>query len=86
MITVTLSLSESLLSIFRDNGNPLPETIEVRADPGTTVGEVILSQGISPLLVPMVAQATPDGRQRISKETVLETSVELTLYGPLAGG
>lgn len=86
MVTITLRLSESLLSIFRDQGTPIQETFQVKAEPGATVLEVIAAQGISPLLVPMVAMTTQTGSNRIDKNTSLDKDVELTLYGPLAGG
>lgn len=86
MLAITLRMSESLLSIYRDSGTPMKEIIRLKTEPGTTVLEVIAHQGISPLLVPMVAMTTQTGTKRIDKNTPLEKDVELTLYGPLAGG
>ncbi len=86
MITITLRLSESLLSIFRDTGSPRQETCEILVEPGTTVRQILAAQGISPLLVPMVGLATDKGSQRIDMDTALDTDAVLTLHGPLAGG
>ena len=82
MITITLKLSESLLSIFRDMGCPKQETCRIRVESGTSVRQVLIDQGISPLLVPMVFL---DNR-KISVDTPLEADAVLTLHGPLAGG
>lgn len=82
MITITLKLSESLLSILRDMGCPKQETCRIRVYPGTPVRQVLIDQGISPLLVPMIFL---DNR-KISENTPLETDAVLTLHGPLAGG
>jgi hypothetical protein len=81
-ITVTLNLSESLLSIFRDAGSPRKQTWRIRVETGTSVLQVLIEQGISPLLVPIIFL---DNR-KISKDTPLETDAVLTLHGPLAGG
>jgi hypothetical protein len=82
MITITLKLSESLLSILRDMGCPKQETCRIRVESGTSVRQVLIDQGISPLLVPMVFL---DNR-KISVDTPLETDGVLILHGPLAGG
>jgi hypothetical protein len=81
-ITLTLKLSESLLSIFRDMGCPKQETCRILVETGTSVRQVLIDQGISPLLVPMVFL---DNR-KISQDTPLKTDAVLTLHGPLAGG
>jgi hypothetical protein len=88
MITITLRLSESLLSIFRDSGTPKEETktIIYRTEKGITVKEILTDQGINPLLVPMVVLDTEAGNNKIDKDTLLEKDSVLTLYGPLAGG
>ncbi len=86
MITITLRLSESLLSIFRDTGSPRPDTAEISLASATTVKAVLLSQGINPLLVPMASFQTGKENRRVEKETPLTTDGILTLYGPLAGG
>lgn len=86
MITITLRLSESLLCIFRDTGTPREETMHCRAASGVTVKEILIDQGINPLLVPMVAMDTKAGNKKIDLNTVLEKDTVLTLYGPLAGG
>jgi len=82
MITITLNMSESLLGIFRDIGCPKQETCRIRVETGTSVRQVLIDQGINPLLVPMVFL---DNRN-ISKDTPLKTDGVLTLHGPLAGG
>jgi hypothetical protein len=82
MITVTLTLSESLLSILRDAGRPGQPTRRIRIAPGTPVRQILIDQGISPLLVPLIFL---DSR-KISVDTPLEADGVLTLHGPLAGG
>ncbi|HKK98911.1 MAG TPA: hypothetical protein VJ943_01580 [Desulfotignum sp.] len=82
MITITLNMSESLLSILRDTGRPGQQTCRIRLETGASVRQVLLKQGISPLLVPMIFL---DNR-KISVDTPLETDAVLTLHGPLAGG
>ena len=82
MITLTLKMSESLLSILKDIGCPKQETCRLRVKKHTPVRQVLLAQGISPLLVPMIFL---DNR-KISMDTPLETDAVLTLHGPLAGG
>lgn len=82
MITITLNMSESLLSILRDAGRPGQPTCRIRLQAGTLVRQVLIDQGISPLLVPMIFL---DNR-KISVDTPLETDGILTLHGPLAGG
>lgn len=87
MITITLRLSESLLSIFRDAGTPMDETRQIRVETGTTVAQILAQQHINPLLVPMIGLDNGDGRQqRIDIRTALRTDAALTLHGPLAGG
>jgi hypothetical protein len=49
---------------------------------GTLVRQVLINQGISPLLVPMIFL---DSR-KVSVDTPLEADGVLTLHGPLAGG
>ena len=82
MITITLKLSESLLSILRDAGCPRQQTCRLRVEKHTPVRQVLLAQGISPLLVSLIFL---DNR-KISVDTLLETNAVLTLHGPLAGG
>ncbi|WP_153307629.1 hypothetical protein [Desulfospira joergensenii] len=81
-ITITLKLSESLLCILKDAGNPRPETFQIQVEPGSSIRRVLASQSINPLLVPMISR---DSR-KIPLDTILEEDVTLTLYGPLAGG
>jgi hypothetical protein len=75
-------MSESLLSILRDAGRPGQPTSRIRVATGTLVRQVLINQGISPLLVPMIFL---DSR-KVSMETPLEADGVLTLHGPLAGG
>jgi hypothetical protein len=82
MITITVKLSESLLSILRDAGRPGQPTCRIRVEAGTLVRQVLIDQGISPLLVPLIFL---DNR-KISIDTPLEADGILTLHGPLAGG
>lgn len=86
MITITLTLSESLLSIFRDSKAPRPETIEIKVDPGITVKEILTAQDINPLLVPMSSFGADDKKKRVDMNTPINRSGTLTVYGPLAGG
>jgi hypothetical protein len=82
VITLILNMSESLLSILRDAGRPGQPTSRIRVATGTSVRQVLIDQGISPLLVPMIFL---DSR-KVSMETPLEADGVLTLHGPLAGG
>ncbi len=82
MISITLNMSESLLSILRDAGRPGQPTRRIRVQTGTPVRQVLIDQGISPLLVPLIFL---DSR-KISVDTPLEADGVLTLHGPLAGG
>ncbi|MDT8378711.1 MAG: hypothetical protein RQ739_07450 [Desulfotignum sp.] len=82
MITITLNMSESLLSILRDAGRPGQPTRRIRVEAGTLVRQVLIDQGISPLLVPLIFL---DSR-KVSVDTPLQTNGVLTLHGPLAGG
>ncbi|HCY88046.1 MAG TPA: hypothetical protein DHV36_23115 [Desulfobacteraceae bacterium] len=88
MPVITLRLSESLLSIFRDAGAKKEETCRITVEKGTTVRTVLAAQAINPLLVPMAGFSKPDTReqQRIDLDTPLTCDGTLTLYGPLAGG
>jgi hypothetical protein len=82
MITITLNMSESLLSILSDAGRPGQPTSRIRVHPGTPVRQILIDQGISALLVPMIFL---DNR-KVSVDTPLEADGVLTLHGPLAGG
>ncbi|MCF8087501.1 MAG: hypothetical protein K9K63_14215 [Desulfotignum sp.] len=82
MITLTLNMSESLLSILRDAGRPGQPTRRIRVHPGTPVRQILIDQNISPLLVPLIFL---DSR-KVSVDTPLEVDGVLTLHGPLAGG
>lgn len=88
MITITLRLSESLLSIFRETKAPKQETCKIQIPSGTLVGALLADQGINPLLVPMVGWSTTEGncKKQIQMNTPLDQDGVLTLYGPLAGG
>ncbi|MBF0258878.1 MAG: hypothetical protein HQK62_08585 [Desulfamplus sp.] len=82
MITITLRLSQSLLSILNDVNNPKQETYSLQVKKGTTIKEILLKEGISPLLAPMVAVDSI----RVDINTYLDTDKTITVYGPLAGG
>ena len=82
MITITLNMSESLLSILRDAGRPGQPTRRIRVQAGTPVRRVLIGQGISPLLVPLIFL----NNRKVSVDTPLEADGVLTLHGPLAGG
>ncbi|MBF0468325.1 MAG: hypothetical protein HQK61_05510 [Desulfamplus sp.] len=82
MITITLRLSQSLLSILNDVNNPRPETCYLQVKQGTTIKEVLLKEGINPLLAPMVSI----DNIKVDIDTVVETDKTITVYGPLAGG
>ncbi len=86
MITITVTLSESLLSIFRDSAAPRSETTQIKVDPGITVNEILIVQNINPLLVPMASFGTGEKSRRVDMDTPINKSGTLTLYGPLAGG
>jgi hypothetical protein len=81
-ITLTLNMSESLLSILRDAGRPGQPTCRIRVQAGTLVRQILIDQDISPLLVPLIFL---DSR-KVFMETPLEADGVLTLHGPLAGG
>ncbi|MCF8092545.1 MAG: hypothetical protein K9K40_08795 [Desulfotignum sp.] len=81
-ITLTLNMSESLLSILRDAGRPGQPTCRIRVQAGTPIRQILIDQGISPLLVPLIFL---DSR-KVSVDTPLEADAVLALHGPLAGG
>ncbi len=58
------------------------KTFQIQVEPGSSVRQILASQFINPLLVPMISR---DSR-KIPLDTILEEDVTLTLYGPLAGG
>ncbi|SLM30160.1 hypothetical protein MTBBW1_2130055 [Desulfamplus magnetovallimortis] len=82
MITVTLRLSESLLCILKDIKKTKHETYNIQVKKGTTIREVLLNEGIHPLLAPMVVI----DNTRVDINTVLENDQVVTLFGPLSGG
>ena len=82
MIQIELRLSESLLSILRDTENPKTEIRHLEVARGATLREILATEGISPLLVPM---ATIDN-QRVDLDIAIERETTITLIGPLAGG
>ncbi len=86
-ISITITLAESLLSIFRDSqAAPRPETTKIKVAPSVTVKDILIAQGINPLLVPMVFFGTGKKNERVDMNTPIKASGTLTLYGPLAGG
>ena len=87
-LTLELRLSESLMCIFREVGPGVAESAEVTVPVGTRVREILVNQGINPLLVPMVLfrESGGAGNRQLGMNDSLDASGTLTLYGPLAGG
>jgi hypothetical protein len=80
---ITLRLSESLLSIYRETANPLNEVMVINLDEPTTLHSIIIKVGINPSLTPMIII----NNKRISSLNLLiENDEIITLIGPLAGG
>ncbi len=80
---ITLRLSESLLSIYRETSNPLQEVMVINLDEPTTLHSIIVKAGINPALVPMIII----NNKRVSYLNILVDNDEtITLIGPLAGG
>lgn len=80
---ITLRLSESLLSIYRETSNPLQEVMVINLYEPTTLHSIIVKVGINPALVPMIII----NNKRVSYLNVLVDNDEtITLIGPLAGG
>ena len=82
-IKVTLKLTESLLSIFKDMGKPLVETMEVYLDEPTTLRSIVSGIGINPILVPFVRL---EDRRQLSLNYLVSNEETITLIGPIAGG
>lgn len=80
---VTLKLSESLLSIYREMEIPLEETIVFYIEKPITLLSILLKVGINPLLTPMI---TIDNKRITSLNYLIENDEIITLIGPLAGG
>ncbi|MDF2676192.1 MAG: hypothetical protein K0Q97_485 [Bacillota bacterium] len=80
---ITLRLSESLLSIYRETANPLNEVMVINLEEPTTLHSIIIKAGINPSLTPMIII----NNKRISSLNLLIDNDEIiTLIGPLAGG
>lgn len=82
MINIKLKLSESLLCILRDINNAKAETYELQVEKGTTIRELLLMEGISPLLAPMITIEN----QKKDVHTPLNKDETVIIFGPLAGG
>ena len=82
MINIELKLSASLLCILEDVNKPKPEAYTLQVKKGTTIRELLLMEGINPLLAPMVSIEN----QKISLHTTLDKDETVTIFGPLAGG
>jgi molybdopterin converting factor small subunit len=82
MINIKLKLSASLLCILEDVNNAKEETYTLQVKKGTTIREVLLMEGISPLLAPMVTIEN----QKVDLHTALDKDETVTIFGPLAGG
>ena len=82
MINIELKLSASLLSILKDVNKSKPETYTLQVKKGTTIRDLLLMEGINPLLAPMVTIEN----QKIPLYTALDKDETVTIFGPLAGG
>ena len=82
MLNIKLKLSASLLCILKDVKNTKEESYTLQVKKGTTIRELLLMEGISPLLAPMVTIEN----QKISLHTTLDKDETVTIFGPLAGG
>lgn len=79
---ITLRLSESLLSIYRETDNPLEEEIVVNIDKPAKLRSILSLVGINPLLAPMIII----DNKNVSLDLLIEKNETITLIGPLAGG
>lgn len=82
MITIELKLSASLLCILKDINKAGVETCTLQVEKGTTIRQILLMQGISPMLAPMI---TIDN-QKVGLDAVVGADQCVTIFGPLAGG
>ncbi len=82
MLNIKLKLSASLLCILKDVNNAKDESYTLQVKEGTTIREVLLMEGISPLLAPMVTVGT----HKVDLQTSLKKDEAVTIFGPLAGG
>ena len=82
MTNIELKLSASLLCILKDVNKPKAETYTLQVKKGTSIRELLLMEGINPLLAPMV---TIDS-QKVDLHTLLNKDETVTIFGPLAGG
>lgn len=82
MINIKLRLAESLLCILKDVNNPKQENIALQVEKGTTIKEILLREGINPLLAPMVTI----GNKKMDIHFPVEKDETITLFGPLSGG
>lgn len=82
MINIKLKLSASLLCILRDINNAKAESYAVQVKKGTTIAQLLLMEGISPLLAPMITIEN----QKKDIHTPLNKDETVTVFGPLAGG
>lgn len=80
---VTLKLSESLLSIYRETEKPLQEIMVLNLENPSTLREILIKADINPLMVPMIIIKN----QRCqSLDYLIKNDETITLIGPLAGG
>ena len=82
MLNIKLKLSASLLCILKDVNNAKEESYTLQVKEGTTIRELLLMEGISPLLAPMVTIEN----QKMPIHTALDKDETVTIFGPLAGG
>jgi len=80
---VTLKLSESLLSIYKETEKPLQEIMVLNLENPSTLREILIKADINPLMAPMIIIKN----QRCqSLDYLIENDETITLIGPLAGG
>ena len=82
-IKVTFNMTESLLSIIRDMGHPMEETMVVCLDKPATLRSILSGIGINPILVPFVRL---ENKRQSSLNHMVNHEETITLIGPIAGG
>lgn len=80
---ITLRLSESLLSIYRETANPLKEVRVLNLDEPTKLHSILMKAGINPSLTPMIII---NNKRVSSLDFLIDYDATITLIGPLAGG
>ncbi|WP_312811186.1 hypothetical protein [Sedimentibacter sp.] len=80
---VTLKLSESLLSIYKETEKPLQEIMVLNLENPSTLREILIKADINPLMVPMIIIKNQRCK---SLDYLIKNDETITLIGPLAGG